>query len=116
MRNKLFIILLMLVCAINSAHAQDAPSHGQQLALLSKPAVVRIYALYQGEFRFGSSDFVVGIGGSGSGFFISPEGYIATNAHVVDVIHGGDEAARKELVLRAAQKVGDAVAGDYRRL
>jgi serine protease Do len=80
------------------AHA-DGPSPGQRLAVQTKPAVVRVVAGYLVDVDMGQGKtdrrF---IGGHGSGFFVDPEGYLVTNAHVVDFVHGGDEKAHAKIV------------------
>ncbi len=80
------------------AHA-DGPSPGQRLAVQTKPAVVRVVAGYLVDVDMGQGKtdrrF---IGGHGSGFFVDPEGYLVTNAHVVDFVHAGDEKAHAKIV------------------
>ncbi|HMG54409.1 MAG TPA: trypsin-like peptidase domain-containing protein [Kofleriaceae bacterium] len=95
---------MRLACAIGvgclaATHRIDAAPAGQhqQIALIAKPAVMRVWGAYTAEFEFGGLRFKESIGGSGTGFFITADGYIATNAHVVASIHGGEARAKEAL-------------------
>lgn len=78
--------------------AQATPaSPNQQIALTAKPAVVRVWGAYVGSYELQGEKFQVSIGGSGTGFFITADGFIATNAHVVTDIHDGDDKAKAAL-------------------
>jgi S1-C subfamily serine protease len=91
-----------MACAIavalpTIAHA-DEPSAAQKIAMTAKPSVVRVYGAYVAEFDIAGQDKMdEAIGGTGTGWFMTPDGYIATNAHVVADIHNGDEAAKTAL-------------------
>jgi len=91
------------------ASADD--SAGERLAMYSKPAVVRIVDGAAGQIFFQppgyqGQSFNVSAIALGSGFFISSNGYIATNAHVVSMTHDGEEKARR----RESQGVGELLA------
>jgi len=79
------------------AHAEP-PSPQQRIALTAKPSVVRVWGAYIGTFEVMGTKVTTGIGGTGTGWFITPDGYIATNAHVVADIHNGPQVA--EVALR----------------
>jgi serine protease Do len=79
-----------------------AVSDGERLAMYSKPAVVRIIDGAAGKIWFQvpgyqGQSFDLSVISLGSGFFISSNGYIATNAHVVSMTHDGEEKAKQAL-------------------
>ncbi|HEY0254926.1 MAG TPA: trypsin-like peptidase domain-containing protein [Kofleriaceae bacterium] len=88
---------LMVVGATASARAEQ-PSQQQKTALIAKPSVVRVWGAYIGTFDLAGSKVTTGIGGTGTGWFMTPDGYIATNAHVVADIHNGEEQAKPALM------------------
>jgi S1-C subfamily serine protease len=91
-------------------------SDAQKLAIYSKPAVVRIIGAYVGHVSFDSHIYDVATGGLGTGFFLSPDGYIATNAHVVSTIHDGDDKAKDALLKNAVDQITKAYQSQLSRL
>jgi len=99
----------------------SADSAGERLAMYSKPAVVRIVDGAMGQIFFqppgytGQSYNVSAIS-LGSGFFISSNGYIATNAHVVSSTHDGEEKAKQALFWQMVQQIAQQLGKDPRSL
>lgn len=120
MRRTLLSLLIMtfltgglLVVPVNRSFVAKADvSEGERLAMYSKPAVVRLIVGPEGTFtyqdpRWSSArnlafNYVV----SGSGFFISSNGYVVTNAHVAQMWHDGESKAKDLLLTRFILAVG----------
>jgi serine protease Do len=68
------------------AQTPTSTSNQERIAVLAKPAVVQVWAGCKGVFRWTPTGqtFNKQVAGAGSGFFLHPSGYIATNAHVTD--------------------------------
>lgn len=96
-------VAIASVCVVSGVASAEQPSPQQKIALVAKPSVVRVWGAYIADFEFDGQKFQEAIGGTGTGFFITADGYIATNAHVVSDIYAGDVLAKKQLV-DAAQK------------
>jgi S1-C subfamily serine protease len=97
----IIVILIAAVCTsfllMNKKPVTSHINAAQKIAAYSKPAVVRIvnYAVIKWTFK-NSYDYEVVdylnkmqnqsiVGGSGSGATINSNGYIVTNAHVVEI-------------------------------
>ena len=99
----------------------SAVSDGERLAMFSKPAVVRIIDGAAAQFRldlpgYQPQTYNVSLLASGSGFFISSNGYIATNAHVVSTTRDGEEKAKQALFWNMLQQIGQQLSRDPRTL
>ena len=92
-----FLCTLMIFGATATARAEE-PSQQQKIAMTSKPSVVRVWGAYIATYDLAGSQLTAGIGGTGTGWFMTPDGYIATNAHVVADIKNGEEAAKPALL------------------
>src|ERR1044071_69023 len=95
----LIMLLAGLTLASNFRVSAQQGSEGQRLVMFMKPFVVRILDGYIGSaFWPGNSKlYQISYVGSGSGSFIDPNGYIATNAHVTDLTHQGEDKGKQLL-------------------
>src|SRR5215468_7738197 len=105
MRCAMRIACAVGVAAVALRPAAAAPaSPQQQIAMIAKPSVMRVMGAYVATYQIPGTSLTPpgraqeSIGGSGTGFFITADGYIATNAHVVASIHDGEAKARDALL------------------
>src|ERR1051325_6536340 len=110
MRKYSILILVMLLAALSAAalftaSAQEITKE-RRLAEYAKPAVVRIYDGYIGQVYWpgDGKTYDVPLYGHGSGAFINPNGYIATNAHVTESTHEGEDKAKEAIMVAFAKK------------
>jgi S1-C subfamily serine protease len=85
------------IVAMARLAAAEPANPQQQIALTAKPSVMRVFGAYVANYDTPAGRFAESIGGSGTGFFVTADGYIATNAHVVSDIHEGDAKAKDAL-------------------
>lgn len=101
MRNRSFAgwTLAALVLALAgpaAATAQDLDAEGRQRMYYDvKPAVVLVGFGAKADITItnegGTESFTAEIGGGGTGWLITPDGYLVTNGHVVELYHEDNE-------------------------
>jgi len=126
MRRLLFVALgaLFVAAALlptRPTFVVHAVSEGERLAMYSKPAVVRIVDGAAGQILFqppgyAGQTYPVSAISLGSGFFISSNGYIATNAHVVSMTKDGEQKAKEMLFYQLVQQIAQQYGKDPRSL
>src|SRR6185369_11931435 len=115
MRRLLFVATGAFFLAVTLLPTQPrfvvhAVSEGERLAMYSKPAVVRIIDGGAAQILFAPPNispqvYNVQAIALGSGFFISSNGYIATNAHVVSMTKDGEDKMKQILLYQLVQQI-----------
>ncbi len=104
--------LISALLPLHSAYRVDAAvSEGERLSMYCKPAVVKLWVGPYGSFYYQppkwsqGKTYQVNYVVTGSGFFINPNGYIATNAHVTQQYHDGEDKGKENLFQQYLQQV-----------
>lgn len=102
----------LAVVASTAVADVDNPTAGQKQAFYAKPSVVRIVGVWEVQYAFDGRPIKQYVGGTGSGFFVSSDGFVATNAHVVQDIKEGEDAAKRKAAVAIMKELEQKLGGN----
>jgi TolA-binding protein len=114
-RERIAVACALLI-SLGAVAEADEPTTQQRIALAAKPSVVKVVGAYVATFEVNGQRGTISIGGTGTGWFFTADGYIATNAHVVSDIQDGDDKAKRKLELQLLKTIDKDTNGKLSRM